>query len=360
MESSEQGEREQQTNPLQTEKSYEDPGPQNGQKGVASTDTSPNGPTPVSYPGSDSLSPSAHNSMADLLAYIRFHSNVDTRNRSQIQEEVEKASRTLYLTQKTSLKIAMLLDAITRKQSPLLRRVTGLVKPESEVLAFQKFLSRLQEQENLWSRVCLSTGVGSSGKFREQLNKHPDVLKAMGKPASISSSPFLFDICFASESPSPKTCKNWRKIRKGMKSRQECKFIYFTVEARTHLLRVDKDIRTQIVEPLKNNLIYNEKPDYALLHGRTEKLGDEALDVCRQICRHLICRHLISINPEMREMAEARRRENSTPAVATQWLSASVASNGNVGDKGRSKSVAIPEKLQRLSQKELLIAVSLL
>lgn len=73
-----------------------------------------------------------------MVAYAR---EARVPRRSKVDQQVEKARKAIYLTQKTSLKIALLLDAITKKQSTFFRRLTGRVKPDADVVTFQEYLA---------------------------------------------------------------------------------------------------------------------------------------------------------------------------------------------------------------------------
>ena len=112
-----------------------------------------------------------------LLRYINTHRG--NPRKSAVSEQVEKATKAIYLTQKTSLKIALLVNAITKKQSPALRRWTGRVKPDADVLSFQEYLTSMRKEEDLWSKVCESS-VGQSETMKKELAEHPEVLRAMG------------------------------------------------------------------------------------------------------------------------------------------------------------------------------------
>ena len=98
--------------------------------------------------------------------------------RSTVDQHVEKARKAIYLTQKTSLKIALLLDAITKKQSTFFRRLTSRVKPDADVVTFQVYLALLQEQEDLWSKVCDHT-LSEKSPLGLVLEDHPEVLQAL-------------------------------------------------------------------------------------------------------------------------------------------------------------------------------------
>jgi hypothetical protein len=116
------------------------------------------------------------------------------------------------------------------------------------------------------------------------------------------------------------------------------------VKARTDLLRIDRDIRTNVVEPLKLNLIDGSRPHYTVLRTQTETLGAEAVGVCKAICLQLI-----SVNPQLREAVEAERREGG-------FLSGYESNGTSV----RRESIIVPSKLQGLSQQQLLDAISTL
>ena len=116
-------------------------------------------------------------SIENLVAYAQSYYTGPIR-KSKIDEDGETARKAIYLTQKTSLKIALLLDAITKKQSTFFRRLTGRVKPDAEVVTFQAYLALLQEQEDLWSKVCDST-LSENSKLGSMLKQHPEVLQAL-------------------------------------------------------------------------------------------------------------------------------------------------------------------------------------
>ena len=118
-------------------------------------------------------------SLVDLLQYVKASSG-GRRYQSQVDELVEKSSKAIYLTQKTSLKIALLIDAIIKKQSSFFRRLTGKVKPDPDVVAFQEYLDSLQQQEDLWSKICSST-LSNSHRVKKDLAEHPEVFKAMSQ-----------------------------------------------------------------------------------------------------------------------------------------------------------------------------------
>ena len=123
--------------------------------------------------GTSESSPSIEN----LVAYAQTYYESPYK-RSRVDEDVEKARKAIYLTQKTSLKIGLLLDAITKKQSTFFRRLTGRVKPDADVVTFQVYLALLQEQEDLWSRVCYSA-LSEKSKLGSALKEHPEVLQAL-------------------------------------------------------------------------------------------------------------------------------------------------------------------------------------
>ena len=127
--------------------------------------------------------PSPTSSLVDILAYVG-RSGGGGRYKSLVDEMVEKSTKAVYLTQKTSLKIALLIDAIMKKQTSLLRRLTGRAKPDPDVVAFQEYLGSLQQQENLWSTVCSST-LSESGRVKKDLAEHPEIFQAMSQSPSI-------------------------------------------------------------------------------------------------------------------------------------------------------------------------------
>ena len=134
----------------------------------------------------DFSEPSPTSSIVNVLEYVQLSSG-NGRYKSLVHEMVEKSTNAIYLTQKTSLKIALLIDAITKKQSSFLRRLTGKAKPDPDVVAFQEYLGSLQRQEDLWSTVCSST-LSESVRVKKDLAEHPEVFKAM------SQSPKLYHL----------------------------------------------------------------------------------------------------------------------------------------------------------------------
>ena len=98
------------------------------------------------------------------------------------------------------------------------------------------------------------------------------------------------------------------------------------------------------MEPLRDSLLNGNRPEYATLHQRTETLGADALDVCKEICLQLV-----SVNPGIQEAVAARKREGSSN-VQPRSKEATA----------RKRSIVIPSKLRGLSQGELLDAISIL
>ena len=120
--------------------------------------------------------PSPTSSIVDVLRYVSVAG--DRRLISTVDAMVEKSTKAIYLTQKTSLKIALLIDSITKKQNSFLRRLTRRVKPDPEVIAFQEYLGSLQQEEDLWSKIC-SSALSESVRMKKELEEHPEVFKAM-------------------------------------------------------------------------------------------------------------------------------------------------------------------------------------
>ena len=131
--------------------------------------------------------PSPTSSINNVLRYVSVLQTphlVYQPHLSLVDEVVEKSTKAIYLTQKTSLKIALLIDAITKKQNSFLRRLTRRVKPDPEVIAFQEYLGSLQQEEDLWSKMC-SSALSESVRMKKELEKHPEVFKAMSQFASV-------------------------------------------------------------------------------------------------------------------------------------------------------------------------------
>lgn len=127
--------------------------------------------------------PSPTSSIFNVLRYVSIRD--EPRLRSTVHGLVEKSTKEIYLTQKTSLKIALLIDAITKKQNSFLRRLTRRVKPDPEVIALQEYLGSLQQEEDLWSKIC-SSALSESMRIKKELEENPEVVKAMSQFPMVS------------------------------------------------------------------------------------------------------------------------------------------------------------------------------
>lgn len=130
-------------------------------------------------PTEDEPSWSGERSMWKRLTHQHGSNDISYRTRSTERTQVQQASNAISLTQTTSRKIASLLDAITKKQSPFYRRITGRVKPGSDVIGFQAYLASLCGQEALWSRVVELVSDSESPLFKPEIEQ-PEVFRAMG------------------------------------------------------------------------------------------------------------------------------------------------------------------------------------
>jgi len=127
--------------------------------------------------------PSPTSSIVNVLRYVSIRD--EPRLRSTVHGLVEKSTNAIYLTQKTSLKIALLIDAIAKKQNSFLRRLTRRVKPDPEVIALQEYLGSLQQEEDLWSKIC-SSALSKSVRIKKGLEENPEVVKAMSEFPMVS------------------------------------------------------------------------------------------------------------------------------------------------------------------------------
>ncbi|KAL9033145.1 MAG: hypothetical protein Q9180_006106 [Flavoplaca navasiana] len=150
-------------------------------------------------------------------------SHSSSKHRSEQADISDKVANAVELTEKSLKKISLLIDAITKKQTPIYWRLMGLMRSsDTDIISFQESLSSLERQ-------------------------------------------FLQD---------QKDCPDFNLTEP---------YNHRMSDANADLLRVERNIRRSVVDPLKNSLINGERPHYEILHQQTEILGAEALNLVREI-----------------------------------------------------------------------------